>query len=258
MAPAGSIDDLCVNTIRTLSIDAVQKANSGHPGTPMAMAPVVYTLWQNILRFDPADPIWPNRDRFVLSSGHASMLLYSLLHLTGVKSVDARIRAARHAFGCARRYQAFPPARQPMPGPPGISPDLGGRDHDRPARPGRRQQRRHGDRRRLAGPRIQPARLRHVRLRRLRAVRRRRHDGGRRAARPASLAGHLQASQSLLDLRQQPHHDRGPHRPRLQRGRRRRVSSAMAGRCMRVSDANDRERDRRRDRRAGAPTTGRR
>jgi transketolase len=90
MASAGSIDDLCVNTIRTLCIDAVQQANSGHPGTPMAMAPVVYTLWQEFLRFDPADPIWPNRDRFVLSSGHASTLLYSLLHLTGVTSVDAQ------------------------------------------------------------------------------------------------------------------------------------------------------------------------
>jgi transketolase len=88
MEPSGSIDELCVNTIRTLCIDAVQQANSGHPGTPMAMAPVVYTLWQNFLRFDPADPIWPNRDRFVLSSGHASTLLYSLLHLTGVTSVD--------------------------------------------------------------------------------------------------------------------------------------------------------------------------
>jgi transketolase len=90
MAPSDSIDDLCVNTIRTLCIDAVQQANSGHPGTPMAMAPVVYTLWQDFLRFDPADPIWPNRDRFVLSSGHASTLLYSLLHLTGVTSVDEK------------------------------------------------------------------------------------------------------------------------------------------------------------------------
>jgi transketolase len=77
-----------VNTIRTLAMDAVQQANSGHPGTPMAMAPVAYTLWQRVLRFDPDDPIWPNRDRFVLSTGHASMLLYSLLHLTGVKAVD--------------------------------------------------------------------------------------------------------------------------------------------------------------------------
>jgi transketolase len=82
------IDQLCINTIRTLSIDAIQKANSGHPGTPMAMAPVAYTLWQRFLRFDPADPIWPGRDRFVLSAGHASMLLYALLHLAGVKAVD--------------------------------------------------------------------------------------------------------------------------------------------------------------------------
>lgn len=82
------IDQLCIDTIRTLSIDAIQKANSGHPGTPMAMAPVAYTLWQRFLRFDPADPIWPNRDRFVLSAGHASMLLYALLFLADVRAVD--------------------------------------------------------------------------------------------------------------------------------------------------------------------------
>jgi transketolase len=82
------IDTLCIDTIRTLSIDAVQKANSGHPGAPMALAPVAYELWQNHLRYDPADPIWPNRDRFVLSNGHASMLLYSMLHLTGVRKVE--------------------------------------------------------------------------------------------------------------------------------------------------------------------------
>jgi len=83
------LDQLSINTMRTLAIDAVQKANSGHPGTPMAMAPTAYTLWQKRLRFDPADPIWPNRDRFVLSVGHASMLLWALLHLTGVRAVDA-------------------------------------------------------------------------------------------------------------------------------------------------------------------------
>jgi transketolase len=82
------IDQLCINTIRTLSIDAIQKANSGHPGTPMALAPLAYLLWQRFLRFDPREPIWPNRDRFVLSNGHASMLLYSMLHLTGVRAVD--------------------------------------------------------------------------------------------------------------------------------------------------------------------------
>jgi len=90
MVLTGSIDDISVNTIRTLSIDAVQQAKSGHPGTPMAMAPVVYTLWQDFLRFDPHDSIWPNRDRFVLSSGHASALLYSMLHLTGVTSVNEK------------------------------------------------------------------------------------------------------------------------------------------------------------------------
>src|SRR5215471_427125 len=87
---AGQLDQLCVNTIRTLSMDAVQRANSGHPGTPMALAPVAYCLWQRILAFDPNDPIWPNRDRFVLSCGHASMLLYSMLHLTQVKTVNPK------------------------------------------------------------------------------------------------------------------------------------------------------------------------
>ena len=88
MTTTQQIETLAVNTIRTLSMDAVQQANSGHPGTPMAMAPVAYCLWQKFLRFDPQDPIWPNRDRFVLSIGHASMLLYSMLHLTGVKTVN--------------------------------------------------------------------------------------------------------------------------------------------------------------------------
>ena len=82
------LDQLCINTIRTLSMDAVQQANSGHPGAPMGLAPVAYCLWQRFLRFDPNDPIWPNRDRFVLSGGHASMLLYSLLHLAQVKAVS--------------------------------------------------------------------------------------------------------------------------------------------------------------------------
>ncbi|WP_428394238.1 transketolase [Lichenicoccus sp.] len=83
---AGDIDQVAINTIRTLAMDAVQKAKSGHPGTPMGMAPVGYTLWQHALRYDPADPHWPNRDRFVLSVGHASMLLYALLHLAQVAS----------------------------------------------------------------------------------------------------------------------------------------------------------------------------
>ena len=88
MTETEQLEQTCINTIRTLSMDAVQAANSGHPGTPMAMAPVAYCLWQRFLRYDPQDPIWPNRDRFVLSMGHASMLLYSLLHLCGVKAVN--------------------------------------------------------------------------------------------------------------------------------------------------------------------------
>jgi transketolase len=82
------LDKRCIDTIRTLAMDAVEKTQSGHAGTPMALAPVAYTLWQHFLRFDPADPLWPNRDRFVLSAGHASMLLYALLHLAGVRRVE--------------------------------------------------------------------------------------------------------------------------------------------------------------------------
>ena len=85
-----NLDQLCINTVRTLSIDAVQQANSGHPGAPMGLAPVVYSLWQYFLNYDPADPLWPNRDRFVLSAGHASMLLYATLHLAGVRAVNAK------------------------------------------------------------------------------------------------------------------------------------------------------------------------
>jgi transketolase len=88
--PGGRLDQLCINTIRTLAMDAVQQANSGHPGTPMALAPLVYALWQSFLRFDPDDPTWANRDRSVLSNGHASMLLYAVLHLSSVKKANAK------------------------------------------------------------------------------------------------------------------------------------------------------------------------
>src|SRR5271168_4983491 len=93
VATGAQLDQLCINTIRTLSMDAVQKANSGHPGTPMALAPVAYCLWQQFLSYDPQDPLWPNRDRFILSNGHASMLLYSMLFLSGVRRVNAEEEA---------------------------------------------------------------------------------------------------------------------------------------------------------------------
>ena len=97
-----TIDQLCVDTIRTLAMDAVQAANSGHPGTPMALAPVIYCLWQRVLRFDPSHPIWPNRDRFVLSVGHASMLLYAMLHLSGVRA--GRDQADKATLRLADRF----------------------------------------------------------------------------------------------------------------------------------------------------------
>ena len=88
LATGKQLDTLCINTIRTLAMDAVQQANSGHPGAPMGLAPVTYCLWQQFLRYDPADPVWPNRDRFVLSNGHASMLLYAMLYLAQVRGVN--------------------------------------------------------------------------------------------------------------------------------------------------------------------------
>ncbi|ARW15883.1 transketolase [Komagataeibacter europaeus] len=96
------IDTLCINTIRTLAMDAVQKANSGHPGTPMALAPPAYALWREVLDYDPANPLWPNRDRFVLSIGHASMLLYSLIYLAGIRDVkDGRVQTDRPSLTLA-------------------------------------------------------------------------------------------------------------------------------------------------------------
>src|ERR1700745_1871741 len=112
------LETLCINTIRTLAMDAVQAANSGHPGAPMALAPVAYCLWQNFLRFDPADPIWPNRDRFILSNGHASMLLYSLLHLTGVKAVSKEYEALGEPSVPLEAVKRFRQLASRRPGPP--------------------------------------------------------------------------------------------------------------------------------------------
>jgi transketolase len=112
------IDRLTIDTIRTLAIDAVEKANSGHPGTPMALAPVAYTLWRDYLRYDPAAPDWPNRDRFVLSVGHASMLLYAILHLAGVAEVDAAGRKTGHPAVSLDDIKQFRQLRSKTPGHP--------------------------------------------------------------------------------------------------------------------------------------------
>ena len=213
------IDQLCINTIRTLSIDAIQKADSGHPGTPMALAPVAYTLWQRFLRFDPADPIWPGRDRFVLSAGHASMLLYSLLHLAGVRAVDPDYEIVGNPAVSLADIESFRQLDSRAPGHPeyrwtsgvetttgplgqGVATSVGmaiaskwqGARYNRP-----------GfdlfdfDVYAIAG------------------------DGCLMegvSGEAASIAGHLEARQPLLDLRQQPHHDRRQDPPRLRRRRR--------------------------------------
>ena len=239
---ASDIDQLCINTIRTLSMDAIQKANSGHPGTPMALAPVAYTLWQRFLRFDPADPIWPNRDRFVLSAGHASMLLYSLLHLDRGAGGRPRLRGRRQAVGLPRATSKASASstrvRRAIPS------TAGPRAWRRPpARSARASPPRSAWRspRKWQGARYGADALR---LRRLRDRRRRLPDGGR------LQRGRLdrrppQARQSLLDLRQQPHHDRRQDEARL-RGRRRRPLHGLrlerhpGRRCQRHGSADTR------------------
>jgi transketolase len=118
IATETNLDQLAVNTMRTLAMDAVQAANSGHPGTPMAMSPVVYDLWQRHLRFDPNDPIWPNRDRFVLSIGHASMLLYSILHLAQVKAVNDKYEQLGTATVTLEDIERFRQLDSKCPGHP--------------------------------------------------------------------------------------------------------------------------------------------
>jgi transketolase len=118
LVTAKQLETLSINTIRTLSIDAVEKAKSGHPGAPMAFAPVAYGLWQQFLRYDPADPVWPNRDRFVLSNGHASMLLYSMLYLSGVKSVDADYRVLDRPAVSLDDIKSFRQLESKTPGHP--------------------------------------------------------------------------------------------------------------------------------------------
>jgi transketolase len=115
---ATDLDQRCVNTIRTLSMDMIQKADSGHPGTPMGIAPVAYTLWNEILRFDPEEPHWPNRDRFVLSAGHASALLWSLIHLAGVRAADPDYEAGRDRAVSMADIESFRQPGSHCPGHP--------------------------------------------------------------------------------------------------------------------------------------------
>ena len=142
--PEQSLEQLCINTIRFLSADGVQQANSGHPGLPMGTAPMAYTIWTRHLRHNPANPAWPNRDRFILSGGHGSMLLYCLLHLTGYDLPLDELKRFRQ-WGSL------------TPGHPEVRADPRRRDDHRPARTGLCQRRRHGDRRSAPGGRSSTA-----------------------------------------------------------------------------------------------------
>ena len=231
VASAQTLEERCIDTIRFLAVDGVQKANSGHPGMPMGAAAVAHTLFTRHLRFDPADPAWPDRDRFVLSAGHACMLLYSLLHLTGYDLTLDDLKAFRQ-WGSK------------TPGPPRVRAHRRRRDDHRPARPGLRQRRRHGRRRAL--PR------RHVQRRRAGVMDHFTYvlagDGDMMegvSSEAASFAGHQKLGKLDRPLRRQPHHHRRLHRPRLHRGRLR----ALRG--LRLARAEGRRRQRRRRHRRG-------
>ncbi len=163
---SAQLEELSINTIRTLSMDAVQKANSGHPGTAMALAPLAYTLFTRVMRHNPANPDWPDRDRFVLSAGHASMLLYSMLYLTGYPLTLDDIKNFRQVGS-------------PTAGHPGAQVHAGHRGHHRAARPGPLDVGGPGARRAHARRALQPARPRDRRSPHLHDRQRRRHPGGR-------------------------------------------------------------------------------
>ena len=218
-----------INTIRTLSMDAVQKANSGHPGTPMALAPVAYTIWQQLLRYDPADPIWPAATASCFPCGHASMLLYCCCTWpTCGTSIRITATCPDEPSMTLDDIKNFRQLHSRCAGHPGIRLDGRRRNHHRPARPGRRQQRRHGDRREVARRALQQPRLRALRPDAYALC----SDGDMMEgiAQRSRFAGRPPAArQPVLDLRRQPHHHRGQHRPCVQRRCREAISMATAG-----------------------------
>ena len=214
------------NAIRALAMDAVQAANSGHPGMPMGMAEIALALWRRHLRHNPANPKWADRDRFVLSNGHGSMLLYALLHLTGY---DLPLDGA----------EALPPARLDDARPPGARRRARRRDDHRPARAGARERGRHGARRAPPRDGVQPSGLRDRRPLHLR-VRRRRLPHGGDLARGLLAGGHARPRQADRPLRRQRHLDRRP-RPELVH---RRHAEALRG--VRLARRGGRRRARRR------------
>ena len=198
------LDQLCINTIRFLAVDGVQKAKSGHPGLPMGAAPMAYALWTRHLRHNPANPAWANRDRFVLSGGHGSMLLYSLLHLTGYDLPLDELKRFR-------QWGSKTPGHPEYGLTPGVEATTGPLGQGFATAWAWRSPKPH-----LAGD-LQPAGPRHRRPLHLRHRQRRRPDGRRRLR--SRLAGRPPGpGQAHLPLRRQPDLDRGLHGPRLHRG----------------------------------------
>ena len=230
-----ALDELCINTIRTLSMDAVQKANSGHPGTPMALAPVAYLLYTRVMRHSPEHPDWPARDRFVLSAGHASMLLYSILHLTGYGvSLDDLKNFRQLGSPCAGHPEyGHAPGIETTTGPlgQGISTSVG----------------------MALGERMLAARFGEDLVGHHTYVIA--SDGDLEegiASEASSLAGHLAPRPADRLLRRQPHLDRGRHRARVLRGRRQALrglrlarAEPRRGHLARLDAGGDRRRPRR-------------
>ncbi len=211
------IDQLCINTIRTLSIDAIQKANSGHPGAPMGMAAPTYDLWTERLRYDPKNPLWPNRDRFVsVGRSRLDAALFDAAPEQGRGGRPQRSEGEppRRLDG---RRQELPPGGLLHARPPRIRHDHRRRGHNRSARPGHRHECRYGDRREVARGPLQQARIPAFRLQHLRPLLGRRDDGGHRL-RGCVARGAPQARQPVLDLRFQQGHPGWPCRLGVQRG----------------------------------------
>ena len=242
-ATAQDLDQLCVNTIRTLSMDAVQKANSGHPGTPMALAPITYVLYTRVMKHNPDDPDWFDRDRFVLSAGHASMLLYSMLYLTGYGLELDDLKNFRQLGSPTRR-----PSR--------VRPRGRDRDDHRPARPGDLERRRAGARRAHVAARS-TGRHEIVDHHTYTIASRRRPPGGRRLRGVlARRAPRPRAADRVL--RRQPHLDRGRHRALVLRGRRQALRGLRLARPEPRRGPRPRRASRRRSTRRRASRTGRR
>ena len=221
------LDRLAIDTIRTLSIDAVQKANSGHPGAPMGAAPMAYVLWTRFLRHAPTRPDWPDRDRFVLSAGHASMLLYSLLHLTGYDLPLDELEQFR-------QWGSRTPGHPEYGLTPGVEATTGPLGQGFANAVGMAI----AERRLARG--VQPARPRDRRPPDVRHLLRRRPPGGRRV-RGGAPRRPPPARQADRALRRQPHPARRADGDGVQRGRPRPASTPTAGTPPRVDDGNDLE-----------------